>query len=245
MTFTIHPADVTDKTAQTIHLDIARSQFPSARTEAATLASSQARASRLSAGVSRTLDLCFVALAAPVAFPLIAALALVVKADDPSVSPFFVQTRYGKSGTPFNLVKLRTMVPDAEQRKAALVAQSDCTGAGFKVVNDPRITAPGRWLRKLYLDELPQILNVLRGDMAWVGPRANSFSPETYEPWMRRRLDVKPGITGTWQVMEKKPKDFATRCRIDIDYVESRSLWGDLRILVKTVRVSLIRPTGE
>lgn len=193
----------------------------------------------------RILDLAFVVLMLPGVLLLLIFLSLIIKLNDVSAPVFFVQTRYGRHGRPFPMFKLRTMLPHSEARKAELLDLSACSGAGFKVTDDPRITRPGRWLRKLYLDELPQILNVLRGDMSFVGPRANSYPPETYEPWQLQRLDVKPGITGSWQVMANKPRDFATRCHIDIAYVRTRTLKGDLRILWQTFWVSLLSRTGE
>ncbi|GGO36193.1 hypothetical protein GCM10010991_29740 [Gemmobacter aquaticus] len=192
----------------------------------------------------RAFDVTMVILALPFVLPILLILALCVKLDDPSSPVFFTQTRYGRGGRPFRLFKIRTMVPGAEKMKETLVALSEDKGAGFKLENDPRITKPGRWIRKLYLDELPQLLNVLRGDMALVGPRANSYSPDTYEPWQRQRLAVRPGLTGSWQVMLNKPQDFAQRCQIDIEYIRTKSFRGDLGILVQTLVVCLYRHTG-
>jgi lipopolysaccharide/colanic/teichoic acid biosynthesis glycosyltransferase len=192
----------------------------------------------------RAFDIAMVVLALPIALPLLIALALLVKIDDPSSPVLFTQTRYGRGGRPFRLFKIRTMVPDAEKLKANLVALSADKGAGFKIENDPRITPPGRWIRKLYLDELPQLLNVLWGDMALVGPRANSYSPDTYEPWQRQRLAVRPGLTGSWQVMLDKPQDFAERSRIDIEYIRTKTFRGDIAILLRTAVVCLYRHTG-
>lgn len=193
----------------------------------------------------RVFDLIVLALAFPFVLPLIGILALVVKAGDVSAPAFFLQTRYGLGGRPFKIIKLRTMVKGAEHLKDELADLSECQGAGFKVENDPRITSAGRWLRKLYLDELPQILNVAKGDMSWVGPRANSYSLEMYEPWQLQRLWVPPGITGSWQVMENKPKEFAERCKIDLDYVATKSIWNDIKILFGTFHVCLAKRSGE
>lgn len=192
----------------------------------------------------RLFDLVAVLLALPIVLPGLLLLALVVKIDDPRAPVIFRQTRYGQGGKPFSLLKIRTMVPGAEGMKDKVIALSQDKGAGFKIANDPRITRPGRWIRKLYLDELPQLLNVLMGDMSLVGPRANSYAPETYEPWQRKRLAVKPGLTGSWQVMTDKPQDFAERCRIDIAYIQDKSLGGDMVILFKTAIVCFLRQTG-
>lgn len=192
----------------------------------------------------RAFDLCLALLCIPVAIPLLAVLAVIVKLDDPKSPVLFVHTRYGLNGRPFRMFKIRTMVPDAEKLKLAVLDLSEDKGAGFKIERDPRITRPGRWIRRLYLDEVPQLWNVVRGDMSFVGPRANSYPPDTYEPWERRRLLVKPGMTGTWQVMIDKPSDFAERCRIDIEYIKAKSLGGDLRILLRTMTICLIKQTG-
>lgn len=192
----------------------------------------------------RAFDLCFVLLAAPMILTLVLAVAVMVKLDDPRAPVFFRQTRYGRGGRPFQIIKIRTMVPGAEAMKVALETQSKEKGAGFKLDDDPRITRPGRQLRKHYLDELPQFWNVLMGDMAIVGPRANSFDPAGLPHWQHLRLSVRPGITGTWQTMRDKPRDFAERCRIDIAYVRSKSFLGDLAIIWRTVAVAFVRPTG-
>jgi lipopolysaccharide/colanic/teichoic acid biosynthesis glycosyltransferase len=192
----------------------------------------------------RAFDLFFVAIAVPtVALTLLIIIAL-VKLDDPKAPVFYVQTRYGRRGKPFGMIKIRSMVPDADRVKDTLIDHSIDKGAGFKLDHDPRVTRPGRILRKFYLDELPQLWNVLRGDMAVVGPRANSTNPADLEPWQRQRLAVRPGITGSWQVMREKPRNFDERCRIDLDYIAQKSLIGDIRILFRTVLVMLVRPTG-
>ncbi len=192
----------------------------------------------------RLFDLVMVLLALPIVLPGMLALMLAVKIDDPKAPVFFRQTRYGRNGKPFLLLKIRTMVPGAERMKADILVLSPDKGAGFKVANDPRVTRPGRWIRKLYLDELPQLINVLKGDMALVGPRANSYAPDTYEHWQHQRLAVRPGVTGSWQVMLDKPQDFAERCRIDIDYIRDKSLTGDMAILFQTIAVCFLRQTG-
>ena len=133
------------------------------------------------------------------------------------------------------------MVPEAEEIKAALIELSEDKGPGFKIENDPRVTRIGRLLRKSYLDELPQFFNVLKGEMALVGPRANSFEPTHYEPWQLGRLAVLPGITGTWQIAKSKPKDFKLRCQMDINYIKNKTVLGDLAILLKTALVCVQR----
>lgn len=192
----------------------------------------------------RIFDLFFIFVSAPVVILFLAAIALIVKLDDPRGPVLYYQTRYGKYGKPFRILKVRTMVPDADGSKIVLLTQSIDKGAGFKLDNDPRITRPGRVLRKLYLDELPQLWNVFRGDMAIVGPRANSTDPAVLEPWQRLRLSVRPGITGSWQTMRDKPRDFDERCRIDLEYIAQKSIRKDVGILFRTVHVMIVRPTG-
>ncbi|MEY8144796.1 sugar transferase, partial [Falsihalocynthiibacter sp. CO-5D18] len=113
------------------------------------------------------------------------------------------------------------------------------------VAQDPRITKTGRILRGLYIDEIPQFINVILGQMSIVGPRANSYSPESYEPWQKIRLQVNPGITGTWQISRNKPYGFDERCRMDLDYISSKSLLTDIVILFQTVRMLLTSFSGE
>lgn len=192
----------------------------------------------------RAFDLTLAILALPMISLLIIFLALIVKFDTPDAPVFFRQTRFGKDGKPFRIVKMRTMVPEAESLKADLCGQPIAQAAGFKMKDDPRVTRPGRWMRKTYLDELPQIWNVICGHMSFVGPRANSCPPQHLEPWQRDRLAVRPGITGTWQVMRDKPTDFVERCKIDLDYIASKSLIGDIGVLVETALVALVRRTG-
>jgi lipopolysaccharide/colanic/teichoic acid biosynthesis glycosyltransferase len=191
----------------------------------------------------RALDYLFVALTAPFVLPTLALIALWVKIDDPKAPIFYRQTRYGKHGKPFQILKVRTMVLDADKIKEALLAQSEDKGAGFKLDEDPRVTGPGRKLRKVYLDELAQLWNVFRGDMSIVGPRANSANPDDLLAWQRLRLLVPPGVTGSWQIMRNKPRDFNERCRIDLEYIAQKSVWTDLGIILAT-GLAVFRSTG-
>ena len=148
---------------------------------------------------------------------------------------FRSQIRVGRDGRCFTLYKFRTMVADAEQQKALLAASNEADGALFKIRRDPRITPIGGWLRRWSLDELPQLLNVVRGDMSLVGPRP-ALPDETarYGDHMRRRLVVKPGITGLWQVSGRSDLAWEEAVRLDLRYVENWSLALDLQILWKT-----------
>lgn len=192
----------------------------------------------------RVIDYVFILLAAPFVLPTLALIALWVKLDDPHSPVFYRQTRYGKDGKPFQILKVRTMVRDADKIKSTLLTESEDKGAGFKLDKDPRVTRPGRTLRKLYLDELAQLWNVFCGDMSIVGPRANSLDPAELQPWQRFRLLVRPGVTGSWQVMRNKPRDFNERCRIDLEYICRKSLTYDVQILLRTALIVFIRPTG-
>jgi lipopolysaccharide/colanic/teichoic acid biosynthesis glycosyltransferase len=156
---------------------------------------------------------------------------------------FFFQERTGRGGRPFRMVKFRTMVVNATELKAALASRNRLSGPDFKIENDPRVTRLGALLRKTSLDEIPQILNVLRGEMSLVGPRPTSFSASTYDLWHTERLEVIPGITGLWQVSGRSDVDFDERVRLDIEYLERRSFWFDLVILIRTV-AALVQQRG-
>lgn len=166
--------------------------------------------------------------------PLFAAIAVIIRLDDRG-PVFFRQTRIGLDGQPFRLYKFRTMVVDAEQRKAELDALNEGSGVLFKMRRDPRVTKAGLCLRRWSLDELPQLLNVLLGDMSLVGPRpALPKEVARYGDHMRRRLVVKPGITGLWQVSGRSGLSWDEAFRLDLRYVDNWSLALDLQILWKT-----------
>jgi len=163
---------------------------------------------------------------------LIYALILVTSPGAPAV---FVQWRTGQHGKRFPMYKFRSMVPNAEELKKTYAHLNELQWPDFKITQDPRITPLGRFLRKTSLDELPQLINVLRGEMSLVGPRPTSFGAETYKLWQTQRLDVLPGLTGLWQVVGRGKIEFDQRLRMDIAYIERRGLWLDLVILYKTV----------
>jgi exopolysaccharide biosynthesis polyprenyl glycosylphosphotransferase len=166
--------------------------------------------------------------------PLFVAIALVIRLTDPG-PVFFRQIRIGKDGEPFTVWKFRTMVVDAESRKAELLERNEGNGALFKMRCDPRVTQAGAWLRRRSLDELPQLFNVLVGNMSLVGPRpALPMEVAEYRDHMRRRLVVKPGITGLWQVNGRSELSWDEAERLDLRYVENWSLALDLQILWKT-----------
>jgi len=153
---------------------------------------------------------------------------------------FFKQVRVGRHGETFRMIKLRTMVVDAEDRKADLAHLNEADGALFKIREDPRITKVGRTLRKLSIDELPQLFNVLQGTMSMVGPRpALPDEVAAWEDEVVERLRVLPGLTGMWQVWGRSDTSFETYKRLDLYYVDNWSLAHDLRICAKTVGVVL------
>ena len=155
---------------------------------------------------------------------------------------FFRQSRVGLGGRPFTMVKFRTMVVGAERLQARLLDQNEQEGPIFKITNDPRITGIGRFLRKTSLDELPQLWNVLLGEMSLVGPRPPLQKEVVqYESWQRRRLFVTPGITCIWQVKGRSRIGFTDWMRMDLEYIEARSPWSDLKLLFLTVPAVLLR----
>jgi exopolysaccharide biosynthesis polyprenyl glycosylphosphotransferase len=191
----------------------------------------------------RIVDSVLSALALILAAPLMLLIAIAVKLE--SKGPvFYISDRIGKRGRVFPCFKFRTMVDNAEKMKKDLAALNERDGILFKVSNDPRVTPIGRILRKYSLDELPQFLNVLRGEMSIVGPRPPIASEvEKYELEHFRRLEVLPGLTGLWQVQARHDPSFAKYIALDTAYVENWSFWLDLRILVQTANV-VIRGTG-
>ena len=155
---------------------------------------------------------------------------------------FFKQRRAGWGGRPFEMWKFRTMVADAEARKADLMGQNEQDGPAFKIKRDPRITRVGRFLRGTSIDELPQLWNVLRGEMSLVGPRPLPCSEaDGCEPWQRRRLDVTPGLTCIWQVRGRSAVSFADWVRMDVEYIETQSLRADLKLIFLTVPAMVMR----
>jgi lipopolysaccharide/colanic/teichoic acid biosynthesis glycosyltransferase len=183
----------------------------------------------------RIIDLALVLLILPLTLPIFILCALLIKLEDPKGPVLFVQERTGKGGCRFDMYKFRTMVHNAEELKAQLQHLNELEWPDFKITDDPRVTRVGRILRKTSLDELPQLLNILKGDMTLVGPRPTSFSSETYALWQTERLDVMPGMTGLWQIMGRASMEFTDRVFLDVLYIEQRSIWLDIQILVRTV----------
>jgi lipopolysaccharide/colanic/teichoic acid biosynthesis glycosyltransferase len=188
----------------------------------------------------RAFDLTVCLLLLPAVLPVLLLCALAIRLDSPG-SIFIGQERTGRDGVRFRMYKFRTMVQNAEALKAQLAHLNILPPPDFKIPNDPRITRVGKFLRETSLDELPQLINVIRGEMSLVGPRPTSFAPSTYSLWHTYRLEVTPGITGLWQVKGRNHTTFDERLRLDVEYIHKRSFGLDFRILVETVPAVLRR----
>ncbi len=185
----------------------------------------------------RVFDTVFSALILIVLSPLLLAIAIAVKLDSPG-SVFYSSERIGKKGVVFHCIKFRTMVRDADSRRAEIMHMNERDDVLFKVSNDPRVTRLGRFLRKYSLDELPQFINVLRGEMSIVGPRPPlAGEVRKYDLDHLRRLDVTPGITGLWQVQGRQDPSFASYVSLDVTYIDNWSIWLDFKIIMRTIAV--------
>ena len=194
----------------------------------------------LSLLVKRTIDVLLAGVGLIILSPLLLLIALIVAMRD-GAPILFRQTRVGLHGRPFQLIKFRTMVPDAEALLADLEDQNEISGPAFKLTDDPRLSRTGRWLRRTSFDELPQLWNVLRGEMSLVGPRPPlPREVQVYDVWHRRRLSMQPGITGLWQVSARREADFDRWVRLDLDYIDRWSLWLDLKIILRTIPAMLV-----
>ena len=185
--------------------------------------------------IKRLIDIVGAAVGLVVLSPLMLGTAVAIRLRDGS-PVLFRQTRVGLHGRPFSIVKFRTMAPDAEQRFHEVAHLNERSGAAFKATNDPRLSRLGRTLRKTSIDELPQLWNVLKGEMSLVGPRPPLPSEVVeYDIWHRRRLSMKPGITGLWQVEMRHEPSFDRWVELDLNYIDRWTLWLDLRILIRTM----------
>lgn len=194
----------------------------------------------------RVVDVAASALGLVVLSPLMLGIALAIWLDDPKGSPIFCQTRVGRHRKEFKMYKFRTMHVDAEARKAELQKLNEKDGPVFKMANDPRVTRVGCFLRKTSLDELPQLFNVLRGDMTLVGPRpALPSEVEQYSRYAEMRLSITPGLTCIWQAQPKRDEiGFDEWMDMDIAYIGTRSFRNDMKLLLKTA-VSMLRRSGS
>lgn len=186
--------------------------------------------------VKRALDLSLTSIGLVVISPLLVSTVAAIKLTSPG-PVFFRQERIGKDGKPFRMLKFRSMYVDAEARRASLLSTSDREGVCFKRKDDPRITRAGRFLRRFSIDELPQLINVLKGDMSLVGPRpALPEEVARYSPYARKRLQAMPGLTGLWQVAGRADTGFERMVEMDIAYARSKTLALDLMLLALTFR---------
>ena len=167
--------------------------------------------------------------------PVFLIVAIAIKFEDSKGSVLFSQKRVGQYGKEFNMYKFRSMVSNAEELKAKLMEQNEMSGPMFKMKHDPRITKVGKFIRKTSIDEFPQLINILKGEMSLVGPRP-SLPKEVakFETWMLERLEVKPGLTCYWQVMGRNDIDFEDWMKLDIKYVHDRNFWLDIKLIFKT-----------
>jgi len=175
--------------------------------------------------------------------PVMLAAAIIVKLE--SRGPvLYSQARCGLNGRLFRMHKIRTMYTDSERKRIELLDRNEMSGPVFKLRNDPRVTPVGRFLRRHSIDELPQFLNVLRGDMSLVGPRPPlPQEAARFKPWQKRKLSVKPGITCLWQVSGRNRIDFEEWMRLDLQYIDHRSFWLDLKIIARTIP-TVLKGTG-
>ena len=191
-------------------------------------------------------DIFFSALALLVLWPLMLILALIIWIDDPHGSPVFSQLRCGRDGKLFKMYKFRSMYVDAEQRLEEILKDNEMDGPAFKMKDDPRITRVGHVIRKISLDELPQLINVLKGDMSIVGPRpALPREVELYTPEQKQRMYVTPGLTCYWQIQPRRNDiSFDDWMALDLKYIQERSFWVDWKIIFKTIG-AVIHREGE
>jgi lipopolysaccharide/colanic/teichoic acid biosynthesis glycosyltransferase len=192
--------------------------------------------------VKRGMDLVLSLLLLVLTLPLMALCALAIRLE--SRGPVvFAQIRTGRDGLRFRMLKFRTMLANAEELKAGLAHLNTLPPPDFKIPRDPRVTRVGRVLRATSLDELPQLINVVRGEMSLVGPRPTSFPASEYALWHTQRLEVPPGMTGLWQLEGRNATSFDERLRLDARYIREMSLRSDLVLLVRTLG-SVVRRSG-
>ena len=194
--------------------------------------------------IKRLFDIVASCLGLIVLSPIFLITAICIKVNDPKGPVFYTQTRVGKNGKQFRMFKFRSMVSNADELLAKLRSQNEVNGAMFKIKNDPRITSVGRVIRKYSIDELPQLINVINGTMSIVGPRPPlPYEVKEYTDYDRQRLLVTPGATGMWQVGGRNDVNFDEMVRLDLTYIQNRSVWLDFIIILKTIKI-MIKPNG-
>lgn len=198
--------------------------------------------SKLYAVNKRVIDFILAVALIVLLLPLFILIALLIKIDDPNDTVFFNQIRVGKNEKEFKIYKFRTMYKDAEERLEKLLQYNEIEGAMFKLKDDPRITKVGKFLRQYSLDEFPQLINVLKGEMSLVGPRPPLVREvKLYTLYDKQRLFVTPGITGLWQVSGRNSLTFSQMVELDLVYIQKLSTFNDLKIMLKTVVVMVAK----
>lgn len=195
-------------------------------------------------GTKRIIDIMGAIFALFVFLPIILIVAILIKIDNPQHPIFFKQVRVGKNETPFQMYKFRSMIIDAEEKLKDLIDLNEVSGAMFKLQDDPRITRIGKFIRKTSIDELPQLWNVLKGEMSLVGPRPPlPQEVEEYSSFDKQRLLIIPGCTGLWQVSGRNNLGFHQMVQLDIEYIQNRSILKDFIIIIKTI-VQMVSGNG-
>lgn len=187
--------------------------------------------------IKRIIDIVFASIGLILLSPILIIVAIAIKLD--SKGPvLFAQDRVGINGQIFKMYKLRSMIINAEEIKQTLLKENEMSGPMFKMKNDPRVTKVGAFIRKTSVDELPQLINVIKGDMSLVGPRPNlPKEVEKFEAWMKQKLVAKPGLTCYWQVQGRNEIDFEDWMKLDLKYIKDRSLLVDAMLILKTIKV--------
>ncbi|MDE7360010.1 MAG: sugar transferase [Lachnospiraceae bacterium] len=187
--------------------------------------------------IKRVMDVLLSAAALLILSPVFLITAVVIKCEDRG-PVFFVQQRAGKDMKPFSIYKFRSMYVDAEKRMDEMMKNNEQTGHAFKIKNDPRITRAGKVIRRFSIDELPQLINIIKGDMSIVGPRPIlTFQMEACSPYERQRLVVQPGLTCYWQIGGRADVTWEEWVELDLDYIEDMGLWTDFKMIARTVPV--------
>ncbi|HDR8171683.1 TPA: sugar transferase [Bacillus thuringiensis] len=188
--------------------------------------------------MKRLMDICGALCGVILLSPVFIIVTILIKLEDPKGPVFFKQIRVGKDGKEFGMYKFRSMVADAEEQLKDLLQHNEVSGAMFKMKDDPRVTRIGKFIRKTSIDELPQLLNVIKGEMSLVGPRPPlPREVKEYTSYDKQRLLVTPGCTGLWQVTERNSVGFAEMVELDLEYIRNRNVFYDIKIILKTVRV--------
>ncbi|MFB5430443.1 sugar transferase [Enterococcus casseliflavus] len=210
----------------------------------ATLIAEKVNSKRLYLFVKRVIDMVGSAIGLIMLIPVFLIVAILMKIEEPLGPIFFSQTRIGKNEEEFKMFKIRSMCVDAEEKLAELLKHNEVDGAMFKMKEDPRITKVGKFIRKTSIDELPQLWNVLKGEMSLVGPRPPLVREVAeYSNYDKQRLLVKPGCTGLWQISGRNEVGFHEMVELDLEYIQKASIIKDIEIMVKTVYV-MLKPNG-